>query len=184
MRLWGILGGLALLLAGASLALADEMAPDFSLPNLDGKAVRLSSLYAKGPVVVSFWATWCVPCPEEMKHLQRFYEKYSADSLTVLAIAIDGPKTVSKVKPFVMGRRITMPVLLDSNNDVKRLYRVTAVPTICIVERGGRIAYSHVGYRPGDEVNLEKKIQLAIAADSTRVPATPPSTSPKSSEKP
>jgi peroxiredoxin len=165
--------GFVLLLAGAVTTATGETAPDFSLPDLDGKAVRLSSVYAKGPVVAAFWATWCVPCPEELKHLQRFYEKYPADSLTVLAIAIDGPKTVSKVKPFVLGRRITMPVLLDSNNDVKRLYRVGAVPTVCVIERGGRIAYSHVGYRPGDEVNLEKEIRKAIAADSTRTPATP-----------
>lgn len=173
MRPWLMVCGLVLLLTVATLAATAETAADFSLPNLDGKAVKLSSVYAKGPVVVSFWATWCVPCPEELKHLQRFYEKYAADSLTVLAVAIDGPKTVSKVKPFVLGRRFTMPVLLDTNNDVKRLYRVTAVPTVYVLERGGTVAFNHTGYRAGDEVNLEKEIQKAIAADSTRTPATP-----------
>jgi peroxiredoxin len=172
-----VVSGLALLLTGVTLAAAGETAPDFSLPNLDGKAVKLSSVYAKGPVVVSFWATWCVPCPEELKHLQRFYGKYPADSLTVLAVAIDGPKTASKVKPFVLGRRFTMPVLLDTNNDVKRLYQVTAVPTVYVIERGGKVAFTHTGYRSGDEVNLEKEIQKAIAADSTRTPATPTGTS-------
>jgi len=162
MRFWAIPSGLALLVAGALVAQAAESAPDFSLPNLDGKTVRLASVEARGPVVVSFWATWCVPCPEEMKHLQRLYQKYAADSLTVLAVAIDGPKTASKVKPFVMGRRFTMPVLLDTNNDVKRLYNVNAVPTVYVLRRGGVISYTHTGYRPGDEVTLEKEIQKAI----------------------
>ena len=169
MRPWAIALGLALLLPLAVAARAAETAPDFTLPNLDGKPVHLSSVYAKGPVVVSFWATWCVPCPEELKHLQRFYEKYAADSVTVLAIAIDGPKTVSKVKPFVLGRRFTMPVLLDTNNDVKRLYGVTPVPHLCVIGRGGTMLYSHVGYHAGDEVAIEKEIAKAIAADSTRV---------------
>jgi peroxiredoxin len=148
---------------GAS-ARASEKAPDFTLPNLDGKAVSLASTRARGPAVVSFWATWCVPCPDEMKQLQRLSEKYAADSLTVLAIAIDGPKTVSKVKPFVLGRRFTFPVLLDTNNDVKRLYNVGPVPTVFVVRRDGAISYTHTGYRPGDEVGLEKEIQKAIAA--------------------
>jgi len=173
MRPGFVVSALALLLAGVTLAAAAETAADFTLPNLDGQAVKLSSVYATGPVVVSFWATWCVPCPEELKHLQRFYEKYTADSLTVLAVSIDGPKTAAKVKPFVMGRRLTMPVLLDANNDVKRLYRVPAVPTVYILERGGTVAYTHTGFRAGDEVNLEKEIRKAIAADSTRTPATP-----------
>lgn len=173
MRPWLLTLSLVLLLTGVTFAAAGETATDFSLPDLNGKAVKLSSVYAQGPVVVSFWATWCVPCPEELKHLQRFYEKYAADSLTVLAVAIDGPKTVAKVKPFVLGRRFTMPVLLDSNNDVKRLYRVPAVPTVYVLERGGTVSFTHTGYRPGDEVSLEKEIQKAIAADSTRTPATP-----------
>jgi hypothetical protein len=64
-----------------------------------------------------------------------------------------------------------MPVLLDTNNDVKRLYGVNAVPHVCLIGRGGAILFSHVGYRAGDEVALEKEIAKAIAADSTRAPA-------------
>jgi peroxiredoxin len=159
LALLALLPGLLLSAPGAWGA---DAAPDFSLPDLNGKTVRLSSVYAEGPVVLSFWATWCVPCPEEMKHLQRFYEKYKEKGLTVLAPAIDGSKTVSKVKPFVMGRRFTYPILLDTNSDVKRLYRVAVVPTIFIIDRNGQITYSHVGYRPGDEVELEKAIQKAL----------------------
>jgi len=149
-------------LAAANPAAAAEKAADFTLKDIDGHTVQLSKVYAEGPVVVSFWATWCVPCPEEMKHLQRLYEKYTEQGLRVLAPAIDGSKTVSKVRPFVVGRRFTFPVLLDTNNDAKRLYNVAVVPTIFLINRAGEIAYHHVGYRPGDEVALEKEIQKVL----------------------
>ncbi len=151
---------------GLPLASAGERAPEFKLLDLEGKTISLSAMCAKGPVLVSFWATWCVPCREELKHLELFQKKYAADSLTILAISIDGTKTVSQVKPFVLGRRMTMPVLLDTNNDVKRLYRVSPVPTLCLVRRDGTVAYTHTGYRPGDEAALEQEIRKVIAADS------------------
>lgn len=150
------------ILAAAPVASAADKAPDFTLPDLDGNSVKLSAACPAGPVVLSFWATWCVPCPEEMKHLQRLYEKYGDQGLQVLAPAIDGSKTVSKVRPFVMGRRFSFPVLLDTNNDIKRLYRVAVVPTIFLINTAGEVVYYHVGYRPGDEVELEKEIQKLL----------------------
>lgn len=154
----------SLLFALAIPAQGVEKAPDFSLPSVAGDTVKLSAAYPKGPVVLSFWATWCVPCPEEMKQLQQLYDKYRERGLQVIATSIDGSKTVASVRPFVTGRRFTYPVLLDTNNDVKRLYQVTAVPTVFVINATGEIAYHHVGYRPGDEVELEKEIQKVLAA--------------------
>ncbi|MBD3237462.1 MAG: redoxin domain-containing protein [Candidatus Eisenbacteria bacterium] len=157
-----LLGALTAGLVAGSIPAAADQAPDFTLPDLSGNSVKLSATYPNGPVVLSFWATWCVPCPEEMKHLQRLWEKYGEQGLQVLAPSIDGSKTVSKVRPFVMGRRFSFPVLLDTNNDVKRLYRVAVVPTIFLIDTEGNVTYHHVGYRPGDEVELEKEIQKLL----------------------
>jgi len=153
---------LVLALAGGVAAEELKQAPDFSLPNLDGKTVRLSEVNKERPVLLSFWATWCVPCPQEMQHLQRCHEKYEQAGLRILAVSIDGPKTMSKVKPFVSGRRFTFPVLLDSNNDVYRLYQVSAVPSVCLLKPGGTAVLHHVGYKPGDEVGLEKEIRKIL----------------------
>jgi peroxiredoxin len=174
---------LAGILAASSIATAADKAPDFTLPNLDGKNVKLSELCPSGPVVLSFWATWCVPCPEEMKHLQRLYEKYGEQGLQVLAPAIDGSKTVSKVRPFVMGRRFSFPVLLDTNNDVKRLYRVAVVPTIFLINTAGEVVYHHVGYRPGDEVELEKEIQKVLGPAKSQATEGAQGTSPAAAVK-
>jgi peroxiredoxin len=139
-------------------ATAADKAPDFTLKNLKGKNVRLSEVCKEGPVLLSFWSTWCKNCPAEMKHYQRFAEKYAKQGLTVLSISIDNSKTVSKVRPWIQGRRFTFPVLLDTNNKVKRLFHVGPVPHTFVLDRQGHIAYSHVGYRAGDEVATEKEI--------------------------
>jgi len=148
-------------LAGGAIA-QEKKAPDFKLADLDGKTVRFSELNREKPVLVSFWATWCVPCPQEMQHLQRFHERYAKDGLNILGISIDGTKTVSKVKPFVKGRGFTFPVLLDTNNDVMRLYQVSSVPSVCLIKPGGSLSFHHTGYKPGDEVGLEREIRSVL----------------------
>lgn len=142
----------------APLAQAADQAPDFTLTDLGGKKVKLSDVYKDGPVLVSFWSTWCKNCPAEMKHFQRFYDKYKDQGLTVLSVSIDNSKTVAKVKPWIMGNRFSFPVLLDTNNDVMRLYHVRPVPHSFVVNQKGEIVYSHVGFRPGDEKGYEKTI--------------------------
>jgi peroxiredoxin len=156
-----ILGGTL----GGDAAAADK-APDFTLKNLKGKNVRLSEVLKEGPVLLSFWSTWCKNCPAEMRHYQRFADKYAKQGLTVLSISIDNSKTVSKVRPWIQGRRFTFPVLLDTNNKVKRLYHVGPVPHTFIVDRQGNLTYSHVGYRAGDEVATEKKILKVLEQKS------------------
>ncbi len=146
---------------------AADQAPDFALKNMDGKILRFSKVNENGPVLISFWSTWCKNCPAEMKHFQRFYEKYKDQGLTLLAISIDTSKTVSKVPQWVKGRRLTCPVLLDTSNDVKRLFKVGPVPHTFLVDTSGKIVYSHVGYRAGDEVTVEKTIKELLAKAKT-----------------
>jgi len=154
---------LMVMLALAPGAFAQEKkAPDFTLPDLDGKPQHFAQLNSDKPVLISFWATWCVPCPQEMQHLQRFHQQYAKDGLRIVGISIDGTKTVSKVKPFVKGRGFTFPVLFDTNNDVMRLYQVSSVPSVCLVKPGGAIVFRHTGYKPGDEVGLEREIRAAL----------------------
>ena len=159
-----ILCGLLIIAGIASNAGAADKAPDFKLKDLKGKTVHLADVYKKGPVLITFWSTWCKNCPEEMKHFQRYYDKYKDQGLTVLAVAIDDSKTVAKVKPWVVGRRFTYPVLYDTNHDVKLRYHVRPVPHSFIVDTQGKIVYSHIGYRPGEEVAYEKKIKELLAA--------------------
>ena len=80
--------------------------PDLSVKLLDGKKVRLSVLLEEGPLLVSFWATWCAPCKKEMIFLEEFHQKYNENSLRVLAISTDSPKSMSKVKSYIRSKNI------------------------------------------------------------------------------
>ncbi len=156
--------GALLALAASPLSAADNVAPDFTLKNLQNQEVKLSDVYKDGPVLLTFWSTWCKNCPDEMKHFQRMFDAHKDKGLTVLAVSIDCSKTVSKVRPWINGRRFNYPVLLDTDHQVKRLYHVNPVPHSFVIDTQGHIVYSHVGYRPGDEKAYEAQIGKLLEA--------------------
>jgi peroxiredoxin len=157
-----ILGALVLIFLGLSLAMAEDrlsQAPNFTLPDLAGKKVELKTLLAKGPVFIHFWATWCVPCQEEMPYLEAIYKKYKDKGLGVVAISVDDPKTVAKVKSFIKGRRYTFLVLLDTAQEVSNLYHVQDImPTDYLLDAKGKVRKVFTGYKAGDEVTFEKEV--------------------------
>ncbi len=152
---------LLLILISAGLVFAEdnqEPVIDFSLEDLNGEIRALSEFLGKGPVLLDFWATWCVPCKTEMPYLQAIYEKYSDKGFTLLAISEDTPRSQSRVKPFIMSKRFTFPVLLDPNGDVLKRYQGNTLPFQALLDSKGRIIEVHQGYTPGDEKILESKI--------------------------
>lgn len=136
-----------------------SQAPNFTLPDLNGKKVELKSLLGKGPVFIHFWATWCKPCQEEMPYLESIFQKYKDKGLIVAAISVDDPKTVNKVKSFIKGRRYTFRVLLDTAQEVSNLYHVQDImPTDFLLDAKGKICKVYTGYKAGDEITIEKEI--------------------------
>lgn len=161
---------LAILIFGLTVAGQEKIAPDFTLPTLEGKNYQLSKNFGKGPILINFWATWCIPCREEMKKLKEIYQAYEKDGLQILSISIDDPKTVSKVKSFINTNRYPFTVLLDTNNEVFQLYKGTNPPLSLLLDRNGKIVYEHTGYRKGDEKKLEEKIAALIPQEQPREP--------------
>jgi len=135
-----------------------ERAPDFVLSDLDGGLFKLSEHLSKGPILINFWATWCVPCHAEMRKLKEIHERYASRGLTILAIAIDDPKTVGKVKSFVNTNRYPFQFLLDTDNKVFKLYQGSNPPLSVLLDKAGEIVYTHTGYRKGDEKKLAEQI--------------------------
>lgn len=133
-------------------------APDFELNDLDGNPVTLFKMLEKGPVIVNFWATWCKPCLRELPHLQDIHQKYKERGVTLLAISVDSPRSLSKVKSFVSGSGYTFTVLMDPNKDAARKLNAHSFPYTFIVNTAGDIVFKNYGYRPGDEKNLEEKL--------------------------
>lgn len=151
--------------ASAEISPESDRAPagNFSLDNLSGDSISLDDYEGK-VVVISFWATWCVPCLQELPHLNGFYEVYQDDGLVVLAITTDGPETQSDVRSLVRRSRWSLEVLSDMDGAVSNVLNPRGTnPFTLYIDRAGRVAASHEGYSLGDEVMAEQYIQTLLA---------------------
>ncbi len=148
-----------------SLTPADERPPlaTFELDNLDGDNVS-SDDFDGSVVVISFWATWCGPCLQELPFMQGFFEQHEDDGLVVLAISTDSPDTLSETRNVVRRGRFTMPVLLDLDGSVMaQLNPRGTQPFTIFVDRQGRVAQTHEGFASGDEVAHGETIRALLA---------------------
>ena len=129
---------------------------------LGGKNTNLKTLLAEGPVLLDFWATWCSPCLKEMVHLQRFHEKYQGYGLTILTVNQDSPKSISKVRSVLKSKKFSFMVALDPNGKIAKRLNAKLMPTTILLDMDGVIRWMHQGYLPGDEIEIESRIQALL----------------------
>lgn len=141
---------------------------DFEKEDLLGNEIKLSKLLEKGPVMISFWATWCAPCKEEMKKMQPIYEKYKDQGFTYLAINQDNQKSISKVKSFINANNYTFPVVLDLDKHIFEDYSGIGLPYSLIINSDKKIISKHLGYITGDEVKIEQEIKDALSGNDSK----------------
>jgi len=135
-----------------------QSAPDFTLQDINRQQVSLSDFRGQ-VVIVDFWATWCGPCQVEMPHLQAIYDDLHERGVEILAVSVDEARTASRVKPHVMSRGFTFPVLLDTSTEVVSRYNPQMIlPYVVVVDQEGKIVYRHSGYSAGDEVELRNQV--------------------------
>ena len=148
-----------LVMAGSVLApAAEKMAPQFALPNLEGKEIALAERLKEGPVIVDFWATWCKPCIKAFPDLQEIFDNYEDCGLSVFAISIDGPRSTSRVGALIKSKGNTFEVLLDPAQKVAKKFHVTSVPRTVLIDTDGSIVWAVTGYRPSNHEELSKAV--------------------------
>jgi cytochrome c biogenesis protein CcmG/thiol:disulfide interchange protein DsbE len=134
--------------------------PSVAITDLNGKTVNSLDFTKDGKItVISFWATWCVPCKKELNTVSELYEDWTKKyNVKMIAVSIDDSRNSSKVKPYVDAQRWDFGVFLDINQDFKRALNIQSVPFTVLIDQTGKIVYTHSGYVEGDETILEEEI--------------------------
>jgi peroxiredoxin len=135
--------------------------PSVQVKNLEGQPLDFKTVAEPGKItVISFWATWCVPCIKELEAINEHYaewkEKYN---IKLVAVSIDDARTSKKVKPKVLGYGWEYDIIMDENSDLARAMNVNNPPMTFIVDGSGNVVWSHQGYTPGAEEELETQIK-------------------------
>jgi peroxiredoxin len=137
-------------------------APNFKLENIDRGITALNDFIGTGPVLICFWSSCCKSAVAQLEAFAGLFTEYSDGGFTLLAIAVDEENTVAKVKPYVKSKKFIFPVLYDTDGNVSRIYYAFDVPFSVLINKSGKIVFSHLGYMKGDEIELEKNIKKLL----------------------
>jgi len=128
-----------------------QKAPDFSLPSIDGKIVRLSDYEGK-VVILDFWATWCRPCVMEMPSFVQLKKKYSGQPFAVIGVDLDRRVSKEGIKSFLKSHNINYTIVMGMSDPsvLDRFGGIPAIPTTFIIDKNGYIRQKLVGYHQLD----------------------------------
>ena len=144
-----------LVFAAAAVCRAQDISPNMTVKDLSGNPVLMKDVLKDDVVVVSFWATWCKPCQNELDALAEI-EDIWADKLRVVAISIDDVRSVARVRSTVKAKMWPYEVYTDENSELAKSLNISSIPFVMIVD-DGKTVYSHTGYTPGSERLLVEK---------------------------
>lgn len=148
-----------LFLSISSVLMAQDRVPQMQLKDMKGRNVSMTDISKDQLVVVSLWATWCVPCIKELEAIKDVYEDWQEETgVKIYAVTVDDARTVKRVRPMVNGKAWDYEVLFDTNNDFKRAVGAAAIPML-FVAKDNKILYRRNGYAPGAEDELFEKLQ-------------------------
>ena len=149
--------------AAASPAVG-SVAPDFTaFDYVTGEKTRLSAQHGK-VVILTFWATWCAPCREELPNLEGIQEHIGKDQLVVLAVNYrDTDATISYLRKNAKKAAWKISLLLDPNGGIAVKYGIDSIPHLFLIGRDGNIAAAHSGFGDDSLDTMLPEINAALA---------------------
>lgn len=135
------------------------------LDDINGDLFIMQENLEYDATVISFWATWCLPCKKEHPALQQLKKDLSDYKIQIITISIDSPRSLAKVKKYVKSNNYDFTYLLDPSGDASRELLVNEVPYTLLADKNGKIVYKHSGYRQGDEEELKAEILKLVNGD-------------------
>jgi thiol-disulfide isomerase/thioredoxin len=150
----------------AARAILGSPAPRLVLKTIDGDSIDLGSLYGKKAVYLKFWATWCVPCREQMPHFEHVYET-AGPEMAVIAIDVGFNDSVEAVRAYRKKLGIAMPIVFDDGS-LAAAFHLRVTPTHIVIGHDGRIRY--VGHLADKELDAALIAARAAAPSAVRGP--------------
>lgn len=154
---------LSLMISLSITSYGQKSVPSVEVQNLEGKQVDLQDQIDKDKLtILSFWATWCKPCKDELDAVSAVYDDWQKKyNVELVAVSIDDARTQRRVIPMIEQKEWPYTFLVDPNSNAKRALNFRVIPQTFLVDKDGKIIYSHTGYTPGAEFELEEKIKEA-----------------------
>tara|TARA_Y100001968_G_scaffold333341_1_gene395606 strand:- start:1762 stop:2241 length:480 start_codon:yes stop_codon:yes gene_type:complete len=134
--------------------------PSVDIKDLNGQVVNTAKFdNGKNPIIISFWATWCKPCKQELENIHELYEDWQAETnVKLIAISIDDSRNTSKIKPLINSKGWEYEVYQDSNREFATKMGVNPIPHTFLLDGDKKIVWDHVTYSDGDEEELYEKV--------------------------
>src|SRR5262245_58942684 len=153
LRFCPTLCAIGVLLPAGLLPVIQASSDSVNLPfkDMNGKKVKVNEFRGK-PVILNFWATWCVPCRSEMPLLVEAEKEYGPRGVVFIGVSLDDRQTRPKIPDFVGQYLMGFPVWLGNSMDMEDLKLGTALPATAFVDREGRIAARVLGQIPQNEL--------------------------------
>jgi len=138
---------------------SQKFVPEIGLKTLNGESIQSSQVINQdGFTIISFWATWCIPCINELDAINEVILDWNEkENITVLAISTDDSRSKKRVRPLINGKNWGFDIISDTNQEFKRVMGVVGIPHT-IVTYKSEIIHRRIGYTPGEEEDLFKVI--------------------------
>ena len=137
------------------IKIGDQAPPIYLFKIEDNKYFKSKDLLSKKNLIVSFFATWCIPCAKEIPELTKLSKQFG-DDFQFLLVDVNEKKKI--VKEHVSKKGITLQVVLDKYGKTFEKFGGTTLPLLVVIDKKGNISYKHTGYVSGDEKQLKKHL--------------------------
>jgi thiol-disulfide isomerase/thioredoxin len=141
--------------------------PDTQIKDVSsGRKVNFNETVEKGKVtVISFWATWCIPCKKEIKNISLKLADWKKEAdFNYQTISVDKVEAEGLVRTYAISQGWKFPYFIDANSDLMRSLSFQNVPFTMIIDKNGKVAFTHSGYEEGGEAEIWAKIKELTAA--------------------
>lgn len=152
---------LAMLVVASVIANAQDL-PTTQIKDANtGKKLPFNEAIEKGKVtVISFWATWCVPCKKEIKNISLKLADWKKEAdFNYITVSIDEARAEGIMRTYAIAQGWTFPYYIDVNSDLKRSLNFQSVPYTLIIGKDGKVAWRHIGYEEGGENEVFAKVK-------------------------